>query len=78
MHRSAISIPSNIAEGYGRGSKKDYVRFLWIAHGSSLELETQLLLVKDLYNLEIGLATESLIEIRKMLLSLIRKLNPLP
>jgi four helix bundle protein len=47
MRRSAVSIPSNIAEGYMRGSK-EYVQFLRIAIGSCAELETQLSLSKDL------------------------------
>ena len=44
MRRCAISIPSNIAEGAGKSSDKDFARFLEIALGSSYELETQLLI----------------------------------
>jgi len=48
IRRSAISIASNIAEGYGRGSQKDYVRFLRVARASLMELETQLQFARDL------------------------------
>ncbi len=48
MRRAAVSIPSNIAEGYGRRSHKEYLQFYAIAYGSSLELETQLIITKNL------------------------------
>ena len=48
MRRAAISIPSNIAEGYGRKSIKEYAQFLIIAYGSALELETQIEIAKKL------------------------------
>lgn len=48
IKRSAISVPSNIAEGSGRGSDKDFNRFLDIALGSSFELETQITIAKRL------------------------------
>ncbi|MBU0649323.1 four helix bundle protein [Patescibacteria group bacterium] len=46
MRRSAISIPSNIAEGSRRGSRKHYIQFLMIAFGSGAELETQIEIAK--------------------------------
>lgn len=49
MQRAAVSIVSNIAEGAGRASAKEFAHFLNIAYASSCELETQLLLVKELY-----------------------------
>lgn len=48
MRRCAVSIPSNIAEGRSRDSRKDFAHFLKISHGSASELETQLFLAKDL------------------------------
>ncbi|SEG55676.1 four helix bundle protein [Halpernia humi] len=48
MKRSAVSIPSNIAEGSGRNSDKEFNHFLAIALGSSFELQTQLILTKEL------------------------------
>src|SRR5205085_6337464 len=46
MLKAAISIPSNIAEGAGRGSDADFVRFLWYSYGSSNEFESDLLLAR--------------------------------
>lgn len=48
MRRAAISIPSNIAEGAGRDTNKDFAHFLTIAKGSSFELDSQLILAKEL------------------------------
>ena len=48
IRRSSVSIPSNIAEGAGRKSKKEFIQFLSIALGSLSELDTQLLLCKEL------------------------------
>nr|WP_297787809.1 four helix bundle protein [uncultured Allomuricauda sp.] len=48
IQRSAISIPSNIAEGCGKYSKKDFVRFLQISLGSAYELESHIILCEDL------------------------------
>lgn len=78
IQKSVVSIPSNIAEGYGRNSTNDYIRFLQIASGSLYEFQTQLeigfnlgYLIKEKY-LEINNLS---FEIEKMLSSLISKLK---
>ena len=48
IRRSAVSIPSNIAEGYARKHKKEYIQFLRIAFGSGAELETQIEIAKNI------------------------------
>src|SRR3990172_11771209 len=48
IRRAVVSIPSNIAEGYGRRSHKEYLQFYAISYGSALELETQLVIAKEL------------------------------
>ena len=48
LKRASVSIPSNIAEGAGRSTKKDFARFISIAMGSSFEVETQLIISKEL------------------------------
>jgi four helix bundle protein len=48
MRRAAVSVPSNIAEGKGRYSQKEFVQFLYHARGSLVELETQLSIARDL------------------------------
>jgi four helix bundle protein len=78
LRRAAVSVPSNIAEGYSRMTTKDYVKFLAIARGSNCEVETQLLICKRLNYLsnEDVLTAMSLIgEIGKMISVMINKLG---
>lgn len=75
MNRCAVSIPSNIAEGSGRTSEKEFVRFLRIAISSSYELETQLILTQDLFNIEATELLETITTLQKQIGAFIRKIN---
>lgn len=78
MQRSAVAIPSNIAEGCKRNHRAEFIQFLGIANASSAELETQLIIAKRLYSgIEFSKAESLLVEVQKMLHVLISKLNPL-
>jgi len=78
MRRSAISIPANIAEGYGRESTGSYIQFLKIARGSLKELETHILLAQRVGIID-GESTQPLLsrseDIGKMLNALIRSIQ---
>ncbi len=78
MKRSAASIPTNIAEGCGRKSEKDFCRFLIISFGSANELEYQVILAADLEFIDAenaNILLDQMEEIKKMLSGLISKLN---
>jgi four helix bundle protein len=75
LRRAAVSVPSNIAEGHGRHSRKDYVKFLRIARGSLAELSTQLELATRLKLVRSDPQTAQLIEeTDRILNALIRSL----
>jgi len=78
IKRSAVSIPSNIAEGAARNSGKDFIRFLHISLGSLAELETQLIISNKLKFIsyeELGKFDSQFISIRKKILGLIKYLK---
>lgn len=78
IRRAVVSIPSNIAEGYSRGSNKEFIHFLRIAKGSAAEVETQLILCTDLGYLSPGEIKEAISlydEIIRMLGALIVKID---
>jgi four helix bundle protein len=78
LRRAGVSVPSNIAEGYGRRSRKEYVQFLCISQGSLKELETQVILAQRL-NYGSKTAVNGLLELSeevgRMLGALIRSLR---
>lgn len=71
MRRAAVSIPSNLAEGYARKHRAEYLQFVRIAYGSGAELETQLIITKKL-----GFASDKdLITVVSLLDEIMRMLN---
>ncbi len=78
IKRAAVSIPSNIAEGASRNTKKEFIQFLYIALGLASELETQMIIAEKLGYIKNGAALISDITIiRKMLNALISSLKKL-
>lgn len=78
LRRASISIESNLAEGAGRNSSKDFSRFLDIAQGSAFEVKCQVLIAKDLGfidNNKSELLVEKINEVSRMITSLNQKLN---
>ncbi len=74
LRRAVVSIPSNIAEGHGRGTDKEFIKFLWIARGSLLEVETQLIICNRLALIKVEeskFAQSLIVEVGKMLNALI-------
>jgi len=79
IRRSCVSIPTNIAEGCGRNSDAEFSRFLVISMGSASELEYLIQLAHDLTyinHIEFEELTKDIVEVKKMLTSLIKKLSP--
>lgn len=78
IRRAVVSIPSNIAEGFGRGSDREFIHFLRIAKGSAAEVETQILISEDLNYVSPDDAQTALSlcdEIRRMLGTMIVKIG---
>lgn len=76
LRRCAVSVPSNIAEGFKCRNPAEYRQFLAIAAGSAAEVETQLILSRELFAVDTTHADELLLEVQKMLSVLVKKLPP--
>ena len=79
IFKAVISIPSNIAEGRGRGSDPDFARFLWYSLGSCNEFESDLILGGDVKLIPSGVLTQlgnEVSEVRRMLTGLVNTVDP--
>jgi four helix bundle protein len=78
LRRASVSVASNIAEGYGRGTRRDYVHFLSMARGSNCEIETQLVIAKRMHfgmDEDLTQADALTCEVGKMLNALMKSLR---
>ena len=78
LKRSAVSIPSNISEGFARFHNKEYRQFLYMSLGSCAELTTQIIIasrLKYINNTQVDTLLRDIDEISRMTMSLIKKLN---
>jgi four helix bundle protein len=78
IRRASVSVPSNIAEGYGRKTTADYIKSLYIAYGSNYELETQMMLSGDLDYIDSAILKDimgDIHEVERMLKALIKSLE---
>lgn len=75
IRRAAVSLPANIAEGAARQTKKEFIQFLYIGMGSLSELETLLIIAKNLKLIESQRLLNKIEELRKMLFGLINSLK---
>lgn len=78
IRRSAVSVPSNLAEGHARSSTRDFLRFIAISKGSLAELETQLLIAERRHYIEkkaVNAMLDQCDEVNRMLTGLQKSLN---
>ena len=78
IRRCGVSVPSNIAEGYGRGTTPEYIRFLRVARGSLCELETQIFIAEELNFIpasQFEVIHDQIEECHRLLAGLLRSLN---
>jgi four helix bundle protein len=77
IRRSAVSVPSNIAEGAGRNSNKEFCYFLNVSNGSSYELQTQLIISKNLELVDdrVDVILDEIDQLQKMNFTLQKKLS---